>query len=845
MAQLKKTCTVTNGSQTVTLPGDYTKQIKQGTIFLVAGELVPYTVSADATFGATAGVTTVVLSGAYQGATNTAAAGVFAVDFTYPGKIPTMAQGDVGTGAIFTQAMYKIQSILNAGLLVPLQPDWTQADSTKLDFIKNKPTIPTITPQIQANWTQTDTSKLDYVRNKPIIPAAQVQSDWSQTDAASLSFIKNKPTIPTSSTQLQADWNQTVATATDYIKNKPAALPATAVSAGNESTIASGYASTGGILYVNYRGATAAIKQVRFYDGMMTGSLAAVVGSNITASGDVSGKSTGLNTTLTIASGGTGAVTAAAALAALGGIDSPGATAILNNYGIGMIGAAPSIANIDDMTVLSGMYYVGSSTTGTFPPGTAPSNGWAGWLMHKVYATAGFQMLQPYGADRLFFRRAMGSTWQAWQELALKSGGTGGTSGLPTTGGTLTGPLTFSGAAPVWYFDETDQTGATGKWRVIADGGNVRFDLNLATARDFSTYKTALALTGAGALVIPNNTAIYGQDSGGVARGMLFYSADNFVNLYNGTAGATRIFNSAGTTVKWTHDDNGTTTQSGNVNAVGMSLTGQALFAEGSATAPGISFQNDGAPDTGLYHIGDGVFGVTCNTNPTVKFSSVDGTTFLNRARANTSMCIGPNNLAIYESATNRLCFRAGASGSDKLFQFWESGDFTGPGTGNITGFLGVYVNSATPSVGFTASGNGPTPSKTIRVNGSSGNMEWINSAYSAAIASLTDSGTFSANVITQTSDERKKTNWRPVASGFLQDFAQIDKVGMFDWIEDGETSLGIGAQSLEAILPAAVHSSDDGKSVNAGSASLVIVHELTRLVLKLEARIAALEAKQ
>lgn len=31
---------------------------------------------------------------------------------------------------------------------------------------------------------------------KPVIPAAQIQSDWNQTNTASLDFIKNKPTIP-------------------------------------------------------------------------------------------------------------------------------------------------------------------------------------------------------------------------------------------------------------------------------------------------------------------------------------------------------------------------------------------------------------------------------------------------------------------------------------------------------------------------------------------------------------------------------------------------------------------------------------------------------------------------
>ncbi|WP_243712156.1 hypothetical protein [Burkholderia pyrrocinia] len=39
----------------------------------------------------------------------------------------------------------------------------------------------------------------------------------------------------------------------------------------------------------------------------------------------------------------------------------------------------------------------------------------------------------------------------------------------------------------------------------------------------------------------------------------------------------------------------------------GFTISGQILAAEGSVSKPGISFVNDGAPDTGFYHIADGV----------------------------------------------------------------------------------------------------------------------------------------------------------------------------------------------------------------------------------------------
>ncbi|KVD58849.1 phage tail protein [Burkholderia ubonensis] len=69
--------------------------------------------------------------------------------------------------------------------------------------------------------------------------------------------------------------------------------------------------------------------------------------------------------------------------------------------------------------------------------------------------------------------------------------------------------------------------------------------------------------------------------------------------------------------------------------ATGGTMTGDLRFdpgkriflSEGSAQAPSLTFINDGAPDTGLYHTADGVFGVTCNSIPQVSFTP-GGTTF-------------------------------------------------------------------------------------------------------------------------------------------------------------------------------------------------------------------------
>lgn len=77
----------------------------------------------------------------------------------------------------------------------------------------------------------------------------------------------------------------------------------------------------------------------------------------------------------------------------------------------------------------------------------------------------------------------------------------------------------------------------------------------------------------------------------------------------------------------------------GNLTPLDRNLGGQMLgdinfapgkrifLSEGSVGSPSLTFINDGAPDTGLYHMADGHFGVTCNSVGTVHFAP-EGTYF-------------------------------------------------------------------------------------------------------------------------------------------------------------------------------------------------------------------------
>ena len=137
------------------------------------------------------------------------------------------------------------------------QSDWAQTDTDAVDYIRNKPTIPTATSdltndsnfitasdvpsaQVQSDWSESDSSDPAYIANKPTIPSgdqlvpsatssdegkiltvdsngdpswapaqtySQVQSNWNETDSSAVSYIQNKPTIPTATSDLTNDSN--------------------------------------------------------------------------------------------------------------------------------------------------------------------------------------------------------------------------------------------------------------------------------------------------------------------------------------------------------------------------------------------------------------------------------------------------------------------------------------------------------------------------------------------------------------------------------------------------------------------------------------------------------------
>ena len=137
-----------------------------------------------------------------------------------------------------------------------------------------------------------------------------------------------------------------------------------------------------------------------------------------------------------------------------------------------------------------------------------------------------------------------------------------------------------------------------------------------------------------------------------------------------------------------------------------------------------------------------------------------------------------------------------------------------GTSTGNLYG-----VAYSHPNAGGVA-GNLDSHGLLILINGGFG---------SAMSYSIKASGN-----VTAYSDERLKTNWKPMPEDYVSQLAEV-RVGIYDRT-DGEqlTQVGVSAQSLQEILPQAVTTANDDigtLSVNYGGAALASAVELAKAI--------------
>ena len=96
---------------------------------------------------------------------------------------------------------------------------------------------------------------------------------------------------------------------------------------------------------------------------------------------------------------------------------------------------------------------------------------------------------------------------------------------------------------------------------------------------------------------------------------------------------------------------------------------------------------------------------------------------------------------------------------------------------------------------------------------------------------------------VTAYSDERLKTDWSDVGAGFVEALAKV-KSGTYTRTDTGARQAGVGAQSLQTVLPETVLDEGPHLAVAYGNAAMVSAVELAKYVTALEQRISQLEAR-
>ncbi|KHJ63604.1 phage tail fiber protein [Burkholderia glumae] len=130
----------------------------------------------------------------------------------------------------------------------------------------------------------------------------------------------------------------------------------------------------------------------------------------------------------------------------------------------------------------------------------------------------------------------------------------------------------------------------------------------------------------------------------------------------------------------------------------GITMSGQILAAEGTVSRPGYSFVNDGAPDTGFFHIADGVFAVANNARETMRFLSGGAA---NRVLIGSPSDDGQSLLQIGGNAATRGVHWFGTgpivtwSNSDAGWGYFRSNGSLSIGSENTNGALQLIAGNA------------------------------------------------------------------------------------------------------------------------------------------------------
>lgn len=171
---------------TVATTGDYGDLLNTPTIPTNTSDLTNDGDDGVHPFLATDDVATVATSGLYSDLTGTPTIPTKTSDLVNDGADNTSTYVEADELAtVATSGSYN--DLLNTPTIPAAQVNSDWNSNSGVSQILNKPTLATVATS----------GDYDDLLNKPTIPAAQVQSDWTQTTTTAVDYIKNKPTIPT------------------------------------------------------------------------------------------------------------------------------------------------------------------------------------------------------------------------------------------------------------------------------------------------------------------------------------------------------------------------------------------------------------------------------------------------------------------------------------------------------------------------------------------------------------------------------------------------------------------------------------------------------------------------
>lgn len=187
------------------------------------------------------------------------------------------------------------------------------------------------------------------------------------------------------------------------------------------------------------------------------------------------------------------------------------------------------------------------------------------------------------------------------------------------------------------------------------------------------------------------------------------------------------------------------------------------------------------------------------------------------------SMAAASTSVSGYLTSTDWNTF----NGKQPAGSYITSGGALGtPSSGTLTNCTFPTLNQNTTGSSGSCTGNAATATTATTANA-------LNSANSYTAVSFIAS-----------SDESLKTNWVGLDLDFVARLSDV-KHGTYERISSGNREVGVSAQSLQKVIPAAVIKGEDGLlAVNYGGAALVAAVELAKVVQELRAEIAELKAK-